>query len=625
MAYTLLAGPVVGPVSGLPAGVTTTTTNTGQGVDFAIGGLEFKLAISDERPYERATAQFRKDQIDQTPTVGDQSLTGWWTRGQFSFHKGAGVTYYEVLEGEEILDRFNTANGVMVDTPGEVSLAPDLGNWTSTGFDLTTNGRAALCDNTLYLCASTSSLKFSTSGAALSTYTLVSGTPRDVTSDGTNVFVATSATGSCVERAAKGATTGTALYSHTTGLKDIAYAKGRLFVRDDNGNVYHLPAYPSGTLPVAIASGDLVISMPNETASVKWFFCETRGGVYMAGQRSRLIQYLDLDSTGDIPTLSAPVVVAELPVGEVLRGMHTYLGYAVLVTDKGIRVALQQEDGSLTYGPLIVEVSVPEDLGTTMSAKGSIVYANLGDDIYAVNLGVTIGDSPLVCAYTIERTETGAVGTLRGGEIVWGQTIAKVAGSNLISSGSITTGYHRFGTFEPKRFHSVKVRTGGNGGTINVSRVMSDGSVVSLLVIDALTGFADDITLGLNGTHEMIGLKFTLNRSGTDATKGPILLGYQLRALPAPKRQRMIRVPLKLFDVERRGTAPASGREDSAWSRLSALEDMEQTGGTFTFQDFRTGEAGECYIESIEHKGVTPPGKQGDGFGGVVWLTLRKL
>src|SRR5690348_5347343 len=107
-----MAGLIVAPVveeilDSIKGGSSARAQDTGQGYDFSIGNLLFNVASDDQNPYERATAQFRKDQIDTTPTPGDQSLTGYWLRGQFSFHKGAGVRYYEV-EGATTIYTLNS-------------------------------------------------------------------------------------------------------------------------------------------------------------------------------------------------------------------------------------------------------------------------------------------------------------------------------------------------------------------------------------------------------------------------------------------------------------------------------------------------------------------------------------
>ena len=54
--------------------------------DVAINNLPFFLGASDETPYRRESAQYKREQIDQTTEPGEQSFTGWWFRSQSSFH-----------------------------------------------------------------------------------------------------------------------------------------------------------------------------------------------------------------------------------------------------------------------------------------------------------------------------------------------------------------------------------------------------------------------------------------------------------------------------------------------------------------------------------------------------------
>jgi hypothetical protein len=57
-----------------PVGATNYAA-TGEAYDIAIAGLPFFLAASDDNPYRRVTAQYRKQQIDQTREAGEQSIT----------------------------------------------------------------------------------------------------------------------------------------------------------------------------------------------------------------------------------------------------------------------------------------------------------------------------------------------------------------------------------------------------------------------------------------------------------------------------------------------------------------------------------------------------------------------
>ena len=120
-----IVGSVLGVLSARTSG-SATVVDTGQSADFAIGDLAFNLAVSDEHPYERATADFRKQQFDNAPVPGEQGLDGWWLRSQLSFHKGAGIKYYEVLDGETVLDRYHDSEAINPWTAGRVSLIPEL-------------------------------------------------------------------------------------------------------------------------------------------------------------------------------------------------------------------------------------------------------------------------------------------------------------------------------------------------------------------------------------------------------------------------------------------------------------------------------------------------------------------
>jgi hypothetical protein len=620
-----LVGPIVGEVASVPSGSGATLADTGLGYDISIGGLGFKLKIGDDNPYERATAQFRKDQFDSSNNVGDQSLLGYWTEGQLSFHKGAGVKFYDASD-PTVVNRYYTGDGVKPFTPGEVTLQADWGTATTGTFTGNTfggsgNGFLALLDSGV--------LKYATSlTGATTSYVPTAGTVTNATTGPLCAYVTT--TSNKIERVGigTGAPASGAIYTHTAGFNGIFYAKDRLWAVDVNGVWYQLAPNPTAP-PVAIGAGDKVFTA-GDGWDTKWCLVDTPGVVLIANG-GRIYAVTPDSSTGAVPSMSAPVQAAELPTGEAIRSMAYHLGFLILGTSAGIRVAVVDSQGQVTYGPLLVEWTATSVV--TIARRGSSAFVGGGSTpaLYEVNLAQQVGEglefgwtkhaNPFTGTPTAYGTFTWAGSTL----VAWQSAAAKYETGNLTPSGTLQTGLHRFGTLEPKQFQSVKVRIGGSAGTVNVSKVLADGSVISLLTLDVTTSTGEEITLGMTGPLEMAGLQFTLARSGTDATKGPTLYGYQLRALPAPKRQRLIRLPLMLMDVERRGVTRANGYEGSAWDRLSALEDMEQSGGVFQFQDFRTGEAGTVYIESIEHRGLTPPGKQSTGFGGVVFLTLRKL
>ncbi len=66
-----------------------------------------------------------------------------------------------------------------------------------------------------------------------------------------------------------------------------------------------------------------------------------------------------MNSSGVMPTLTSAITAAEMPTGEVVYKIYYYLGYMMIGTSKGVRIATVSDDGSLTYGPIIVHTEQP--------------------------------------------------------------------------------------------------------------------------------------------------------------------------------------------------------------------------------------------------------------------------
>ena len=101
-------------------------TNSGEDYDVAFGGIPFFLAPTDQNPYQRETAPYRKEQFDSSKEPGEQSLTGWWIRSQSSFHIGQGIKFYDPSSGESSPYRFADSQGVDVWTKGQVTLLKEV-------------------------------------------------------------------------------------------------------------------------------------------------------------------------------------------------------------------------------------------------------------------------------------------------------------------------------------------------------------------------------------------------------------------------------------------------------------------------------------------------------------------
>jgi len=123
-----------------PAG-STNYSATGEAYDVAIAGLPFFLLNSDDSPYRRVTAQYRKQQIDQSREPGEQTLTGWWLRSQSSFHYGQGIKFFEPIQDESLRFQYTESKGIDVWTKGQATLLKSsVGQHITTG-GIRTNGR----------------------------------------------------------------------------------------------------------------------------------------------------------------------------------------------------------------------------------------------------------------------------------------------------------------------------------------------------------------------------------------------------------------------------------------------------------------------------------------------------
>ena len=67
--------------------------------DIVIDDLPFIVKVSNQDPYRRETAPYKKEQFDNSTEPGEQSLTGWWLRSQSSFHNCTGIKFYDPSAG----------------------------------------------------------------------------------------------------------------------------------------------------------------------------------------------------------------------------------------------------------------------------------------------------------------------------------------------------------------------------------------------------------------------------------------------------------------------------------------------------------------------------------------------
>jgi hypothetical protein len=718
-----------------PAGVTYTPS--GYSYDVAIGGQPFFISPLDDQPYRRVTAQYRKQQIDQSREPGEQTLTGWWLRSQSSFHFGQGIKFFEPIQDESLRFQYTESKGLNIWEKGQATLLKDTykshlttggiqtdgrpwqiarsiqwatsGNTyngillvdeydvdkvfptitvsinnkalttsvatlttteahglsvgmeiTITGVDATFNGTFRITTvptTTTFTYAKTATDVPSTAVSPVGTgvaevihfINYISGTDYPVHAicdDGVYAYWVTNVLNSGTPRlrvykkllSDDGSVSPTLMFSDngiTVTNAVMEYTKERI-VMCVNDKVYEFPSNQS-SMPTAVYSH-------NDPDHIYTSITSSGSAIYVAGYsgiQSNIYKFT-LNTSGVMPTLTSAITAAELPVGEKTYKISYYLGYMLIGTSLGMRVAdvAGAQDGSITYGPLLFESTQPV---YDFAFRDKYIWASTGVDgqagVTRINLGQDLGtltfpyawdlydpnDTTLIqtttCAFMGESSQLAFVTAGNGANgTIYIEEVAK-----LIASGYLQTGYIRYNTLEKKIFKQLQARVDTTNGAVSLLSITSTGVEFNIGTF-AQSDNVPEINIAYpNTSQEYLGFKFELNRSTSDNTKGPLFTGYQIKSLPAIPRQRLIQYPLMCYDHEMDKFNNEVGSEGSAYERMAQIEAIENVGDTIRIDDFRTGESYIGLIEEMDFINRTPPDKRFSGFGGVLLVTIRSV
>lgn len=650
-------GEIVDPIVDVISVATSsgnTFTNTSNTYDIAVAGLPFFIGASQQYPYKRETAPYRKTQIDQAREPGEQTLTGWWLRSQSSFHLGAGIKYEEPVQGDTVQYRFHKSAGIDPWNIGKVTLLPDvsLAKSVATNAPLMAGGVDTAGKNVVMMADGASLYRYENGVTGTTAVTWGGSTTiKDITQDGANYFVATDKV--IYQGALTGTGTGASYYVYTTGATGasnvkLGWVKQRLIAGFDN-KLYQVTA----------AGATLIYTHPN--TSWRWTgITDGPNDIYVSGYcgTSSSIFRLALDTAGEVPVLTRALTAADLPGGEYITAITAYIGkYIAIGTNKGVRIATidtsgYYSSGYITYGPLTVTTNgydytynrtISGAEVTQFAFYDRFVYATVtnyidnGDGTYSSGLiridlsrEVQPGQYAWATDLRVPSTakvssvvEIGSTGKLMIGVVGVGMY---AQATQAVTSGYIQTGLIRHFTLEDKHFKLVKalIQTPVTGN-VKVSLVSSAGDVNDLLTITPTIDPTQDIGTNLQSPAESVAFRFTLFPASAGAATGSTLSGYQLKSLPAVHRTRLLTIPLLNYDFEGDRYNMSVGYENRAWDRLSALENIEAIGDTVLVQDFTNGETVQGIIESIQFVRITPPERRFKGFGGIIYLTFRTI
>jgi hypothetical protein len=649
-------------------GITPISTDVDVGgYDLLVGGHGFRLATDTRFPYSRGTDPVTVHRFDSSLEPGEQTLSPLpWIKSQSSFHGGAGqlnleqgFTAFQYQQEQVEHVRFDASLGIDCWTPGQVSRLPDtllapvgytpscfVTAASAAGVDSAVLGGAGKLQTAVWSSGPDAAPTISNidltgavfGGAANCNVT-------SLTTDGSNYYgvvqltVAGSTAGVftiIISGVMGSATAPKAMYDCPAAAQlpaVVGWAKQRLMAGVGT-SMYELVASAAAhtALPVA--------KYTSPTSTWLWTaISESPSGVLTAGQagsQSSILE-LTLDTSAAAPVLLGGATVAVLPLGERVVSMGAILGsFLAIGTTTGVRIAsFDTYTGSLKYGPKSLETTSPV-YGIT--ARDRFVYAGYSNQQEDGKTGVARIDLSMVIdaagrnAWAADMRPPTSAPTGLGTVVAVGTLPASarivfvtpegihVEGNGAGSDGDawIRTSRIRYDTAELKLFKLGRIH-----GTLDIANIQITG----------ISPFASDVDLGTFGfisngepgefrltptLTEWIQLKFDLAGSSC------ILNSYQVKAIPAPKRQNIVTLTANCFrdETDRYGldvTDPETPRQ-----RYQNVVDLMNSGEETRLVEFtNSGSVAQLVvIDDLAYQSFSPPSIE-DDFGGYITFKLR--
>ena len=520
----------------------------------------------------RASIDPIRQGFDTQGSPGEQSLNqaGVWKRTRNDWQLGAGQKDGDTPESGP--RQYYKSTGINPWVKNELTLLKDTDlTITDSGTNLYMAFAMVGTQEYGYVC--TGSDVKPTDDSFTTTETAISnpagGAIIGIASDGTNVYVASTA-GNKVQKINALAVTGSSAntdYWTLTNVDGVWVANGYLIASvGDRLTVLSVGTAPSTNADIASDAFNQVDSWETVIGTSVGIFA----GGNQGGQGK--IYYIGInDSTA---ALNVPVIATELPQGEKILSMAEYLGYVLLGTNKGFRLASITGQGYLSHGPLIniangVQVFEPQGEfvwfgwkdydspfdSTTRGGLGRIGLSEWTDQMvpaYASDLMAsgTGTDAAVQGVATFNRSGT----EIRAFSIS-GKGVYVEHASNYVTTGSIDEGKFRWGISELKVAASVDLRhkalASGQSVAIKVDSDDGNTGTVTSDTTDSLTPGIQPILTSAEANIDGEYLIPTITLNTTTVTATPTLYRWTLRAIPMPFVAEVLTLPIILTNQTR--------------------------------------------------------------------------
>jgi hypothetical protein len=502
----------------------------------AINGRPY-LIDSKSGEFSRQFDERTRNSMDQSTEPGESSINsqGLWRRSQSSWHYGAGQVYADTADAEDY--RFNTSKGVYVWDSNRLSLLKDT---TQVVANTDTSLQSIVAGTRLYV-ASGGDVTYYTSLTAspVSCTSEPGGNVGSMTSDGYTVWASFANHGIHYTNTSTGAFS--SYISGTDTFTKIKYTKGRLM------------AAAGATIYNFISSGGPGSGLFTHGNSA-WSWVGFAGGqnhIYAAGYAGQTSLIYKTTIKTDGTALDAPTVAAELPEGEIVTALDSYLGYVLIGTTTGFRFASSDTNGNLVVGPLIVVGQVD-----AFASQGQFVwfsYKNIDSTstgLGRMDISRQVFTNQPAWASDLMVTGQGAVPSINlyGAKPVFtvtGKGVYAEHATNLVASGTLDTGLYRWGVVDPKFVPKWDVHTESLNGTVTLS-INPDKDGFTTIGVASAANSSSNTFDGLEAYVFDVEARLTLTPTASLLTS-PVVNRWMGRAYAAPFRSQIFSIPVLLY------------------------------------------------------------------------------
>lgn len=273
------------------------------------------------------------------------------------------------------------------------------------------------------------------------------------------------------------------------------------------------------------------------------------------------------DGTG----LNPCIVAATLPDGEIGYSIEQYLGFVLIGTNKGVRIAQENNQyGDLTLGPIIptaqpVHCFEGQDrfvwfgnnaITSTYSAANSYFPVGTVPGLSRMDLSVTTTTS-LTPAYATDISALDVVGptVVRSVVTYQGKRVFAVDGIGIyaetdvkMDQGWLTQGIMSFGVEDTKTALYMQSKSDPLHGEISLDLSYDSTGYVRVVTLRQ-QGSIRSGNISLNGTQfSRIEPRYLLTRDAADDSLGPVFTRWEVRAIPAKGKSSRWFIPIMNYE-----------------------------------------------------------------------------